>query len=269
MRPVRKANCNGNDFCCCGEGYNRIVNNRASHCLLGFNGIYPSMHICYIPNRFRCSCLFPLWIHLPNRIIPDISIEIILILIPNRISLQEPPQIGRISPRLVVIDADLGDQDLAGILEPADVGGIGDAVGVISVDLDHIAVGVGDRGDAALPVGEQMAAGGGADRAAAVPYQRIINTVPVDITLLDRAELVIFQHQRIAVIDEAGFGRAALIDLIETPQRIIDQIGSLGARGNNQAVFCIIGEVDRTIAGEIAIGVIGERRGTGTGILMS
>lgn len=40
-------------------------------------------------------------------------------LIPDRIGLQEPSQIGRISPRLVVIDADLGDQDLAGVSEVA------------------------------------------------------------------------------------------------------------------------------------------------------
>ncbi|OAN97489.1 hypothetical protein A8B75_20035 [Sphingomonadales bacterium EhC05] len=60
-----------------------------------------------------------------NRIIPNISVEIILILITNRIGLQEPSQIRRVNPCLIVVETKLGDEDLAGILEPADIGIIG------------------------------------------------------------------------------------------------------------------------------------------------
>ena len=68
-----------------------------------------------------------------------------------------------------MIDADLGDRDLASILEPANIGVIGNAVGIIAIDPDRIAAAVGDRGDAALPVGKQMMAAGGGNRAAVIP----------------------------------------------------------------------------------------------------
>ena len=89
-------------------------------------------------------------------------------------------------------------------------------------------------------------------RAAVIPDQWLINAVAVDIAVLDRAQLVIFQHQRITVIDEAGLGRAALVDLVEAAQRVIDQVGGLCARSGNQAIFCIIGEAHRAVAGQLA-----------------
>src|SRR4028119_600283 len=52
-----------------------------------------------------------------HRIIPDIRVQIDLILIPHRIGLQEPPQRRRVDPRLVVIHAELRYPCLARVLE--------------------------------------------------------------------------------------------------------------------------------------------------------
>lgn len=195
----------------------------------------------------------------PNRIIPDISIEMIPIIIPDRIGLQEPAQCRRVGACLVVVDADLGDGDLAGILEPSDIGGVRDAIGVKAVDLDRAAIGVGDRGDTALPVGEQVAAGADADRCTIVPDQRIVGAVAVDIAVADGAGGIIFRDQRITVIEELGGGpRAAAIDLEQPAQRIIDQRRSFRPTGADQAVFRIIGEGRAAVGDQVAIGVMGE-----------
>ena len=46
------------------------------------------------------------------------------------------------------------------------------------------------------------------------------------ITVLDHARAVIFGDQRIAVIEEPRGGRCcSLIDFVQPPERIIDQIG--------------------------------------------
>ena len=81
-----------------------------------------------------------------------------------------------------MIDTDLRDRDLAGILEPSDVGVIGNSVGIIAVDPNRGAGAVGDRGYAALPVGKQMMAAGCGHRAAVIPDQRIVDAVAVDVT---------------------------------------------------------------------------------------
>ena len=128
-------------------------------------------------------------------------------------------------------------------MEPSDIGGIGDAIGVIGVDLDHIAARIGDRGDAALPVGKHVAAIGSVHRAAVIPDQRLIDPVPVDIAVDHGARAVVFRDQRIAVIEEARHpAAAAIVGLVEPAQRIIFKLRILCARCADQAVFHVIGE---------------------------
>jgi len=81
-----------------------------------------------------------------HRIVPDIGIYVEPILIPDRIRLHEPAEPGRVHSGLVIIEAELGDPGLAGILEPALVAGPREAIFVVGVDGDRAGVG-GDEGD--------------------------------------------------------------------------------------------------------------------------
>ena len=76
-------------------------------------------------------------------IVCDICIEVDRILIPNRVGLHEPAQRGRVDPGLVIVHAQFRQPRLAGVLEPADIGGGGDAIFVIGVDRLAIAAAVG------------------------------------------------------------------------------------------------------------------------------
>jgi hypothetical protein len=72
-------------------------------------------------------------------IVLRVRIEIDLILIPDRVGLQEPSQRRRVEPGLVMPQPELTDPRLAGIAEPALVAGIGDAPRVVGVDREDVA----------------------------------------------------------------------------------------------------------------------------------
>ncbi len=100
-----------------------------------------------------------------DRIIRDIGVEVDLIVVSDRIRLQEPPERRRIDPRLVVVHAELGEPRLAGIAEAADAVRLNaeaalvrDAPGVVAGDGDRGAGGVGRGDDRALVVGVEIAA---------------------------------------------------------------------------------------------------------------
>ena len=191
-----------------------------------------------------------------DRVIPDIGIQIHLILIAHRIGLQEPPQRRRVDPRLVIIHAELGQPDLAGILEPAVIGRARYAVFVVGVDRREIALGVGQAGDRALLVRVEPAHGAGG-----VPDQRIVGAgiVAVDVDV-GEAGREIFGDQRVAVVEEPGPAGGAG-HLVEPAQRVVAQTDAAGA--GDQAVLDIIGEAAGAVRGEVAVGVVG-RRGGGT-----
>ena len=90
-------------------------------------------------------------------IIPDICIQIDLILIPDRIPLQEPAEARGVDARLVVVHAELGDPGLARILEPADVRALRDAIFVVAADGGDGARSVAHRDDRAALVGVEPA----------------------------------------------------------------------------------------------------------------
>ena len=142
-----------------------------------------------------------------NRIVADIGIEVELVLIADGIGLQEAAEGGGVEPRFVIIHAKLGDPRLAGVLEPADVGGAGDAPFIIAVDSHRRAVSVGDGDDAALMIGIKVASAGNA--CAFIPHQRHISPGPMDIAPQHRAAAVIFRDERIAVVEETGDTRRA------------------------------------------------------------
>jgi hypothetical protein len=95
------------------------------------------------------------WICVIDRIVADISVEVELVVISDRIDLQEPSERRRVDAGLVVIHPDLGQPDLPGILEPSHIGGAGDAIFVVAVDAPR-APGVADRDDRALVVGVEV-----------------------------------------------------------------------------------------------------------------
>lgn len=112
-----------------------------------------------------------------------------------------------------MVEAQFRDEDLAvrlmmfpehqrcsHILEPADIDVIGNAIGIISVDRDRRASAVGDGGDAALPVGKQMAAVGAIYCTAVIPDQGLIDAIAVYVAVQHCAGRVIFTDQVIAII---------------------------------------------------------------------
>jgi hypothetical protein len=67
------------------------------------------------------DCLHTVGIGVIYGVIADIGVEIELVVVADRIGLQKPPQRRRVGPGLVIIHAELGQERLAGILEPADI----------------------------------------------------------------------------------------------------------------------------------------------------
>jgi hypothetical protein len=154
-------------------------------------------------------------VHLIDRIIADVRIQVDLVFIPDGIGLQEPAERGRVDARLVVIHAELGQPCLAGVLEPAGVGAAGDAILVIGVDSRRASACVGDRDDRALLVGVEPAGA-----ATAVPDQRIVcrSVAAMNIARGERAGCVILGDQRIAIVEIARVG-GPLVRLPQPPKQ--------------------------------------------------
>jgi len=85
---------------------------------------------------------------------------------------------------LVVVEADLGQPQLAGILEPAEVARLGDAELVIFVQGQDGAGAVGDGDDRAALVLVGEAAGSGAR--ALVPGDQLVGPVAAPSNILDK-----------------------------------------------------------------------------------
>ncbi len=105
----------------------------------------------------------------------NIAVCIYPVGIPNGIGLEEPAQCRRVDAGLVVIHAELGEVDLPGVLEPAGVGGRGDAVFIIGVDLRGCAIAGSAHHYRSACIGIQVSAGGGNGAAAGIFRNRVIH----------------------------------------------------------------------------------------------
>ena len=107
-----------------------------------------------------------------DRIVPYIGIKVHLVLIPDRVDLQEPARASasRTGPCNTTARAPAPRPGRYSRTGPLAVSG--DAPWVVAVDRDRVAVHVGDRDDRALVVGEQGAAP--AAREIVVPDERIV-----------------------------------------------------------------------------------------------
>ena len=143
-----------------------------------------------------------------HRIVPNISIEIDLILVSDGIGLEEPAERGRVDAGLVIVHAELGEPDLPGVTEPAlggDViarGGVGNAVFVVGVGGDAGPGVVRDRNDAPARIGVEDAARRVGLGRAFVPDQRIISldVRSMDIAAQLCAKDVVLGDKRIAIM---------------------------------------------------------------------
>ena len=104
-----------------------------------------------------------------HRVVADIGVEIHPVVIADRVGLEEAAEPRGIEAGLVMIEAELAQPGLAGILEAARIGRGGDSIFVVAVDRRRVAGGIANRDDAAALVGVEEAAVGGAG--ALVPRQ--------------------------------------------------------------------------------------------------
>ena len=180
--------------------------------------------------------LSPLRIARIDRIISNIRIEVDLVVIADRVDLQEPSPPGAVDAGLVVEAADLGQPDLAGVAEPAEVGGVGDAIFVVGVGLDQRARRIGDGDDAALLVGEEVAAGG--QRGSFVPGDGIVDPGAMDVAAQDNSRRVIFGDELVAVVDQpSGVGPARAGSFVEPSEWVLDQAAGPAA-GEGLEIQC-------------------------------
>jgi len=114
-------------------------------------------------------------------IIADIGIHIHPVAVADRIGLHEPAEGGRVHPRLVVIEPDLGEPGLAGILEPAraaradaGIGSARNAPCVIAVELEIAAKAIAGQHDRAKPIRIELADRAVGDGGAVIGHQRIV-----------------------------------------------------------------------------------------------
>jgi len=215
----------------------------------------------------------PARIRLIPRIVPDIGIEVDLILVADGVGLQEPAERWRVEPRLVVVQPKLGDPGLAGVLESAAVARLRDAPGsgsgagsvVVAVGRDAGAARVAHRNDAALIVGVQPARRGCAR--ALVPDQRIVDARAVHVAPQQRARAIVFGDQRVAVMKEPRRPRRSG-GFIKPAERVVAQPRSGRSARRHQPILDIVKEDAAPVRGEVAVRVIAEARAARTGILV-
>ncbi|CAN5664471.1 hypothetical protein BH10PSE14_BH10PSE14_43230 [soil metagenome] len=104
-----------------------------------------SFHINGSSSPVKCVCctlygvtFLPARIPPIDRIVCDIGVEIHLVLVPDRISLQEPPELGRVDAGLVIIHAEVRQPSLSGILEPPDIAAARHTIFVVAVNRPAI-----------------------------------------------------------------------------------------------------------------------------------
>jgi hypothetical protein len=96
--------------------------------------------------------LLPQRIDQVQRIIQHISVKVEAALVANRVGLGENAEVRNVGARLVVVETRLAQPSLAGVLEPAGVGGLRFAVFVVAVEVEQRAAAVGQRDNAAALV---------------------------------------------------------------------------------------------------------------------
>ena len=176
-----------------------------------------------------------------HRIIPDIRIQIHLIVKPNGIGLEEPSGVGVEEAGLVVVEAGFGVELLAGEAEGEAGGRAADlAIGAVGVALDHIARRIRHRDDAALPVlmGPALAGGVGGQRAAGrdriVDHQeRLVDRTRKPQIAADERGVgaVIFGDLLIAVIIEAPRPARRRVEIPPRAVGVIDVLREEGVTG--------------------------------------
>jgi hypothetical protein len=80
--------------------------------------------------------LVPTRVRLIHRIVPDIGVEVDLVLRADGVGLQEPAGLWAVDAGLVMIELELRQPGLARVLEPAGVVACGDAILVIAPGRD-------------------------------------------------------------------------------------------------------------------------------------
>ena len=151
-----------------------------------------------------------------ERIIRHVSVQIQIILVPHRISLQEASQHRIVDARFVVVELYIRQRDLAGVAEARAGPRIRFAVRPVAIGRGRAAV-KRMRHDRALRIGVQPALAGHAR--AFVPHQRLVHARAMRIaTRHVRADIL--AHQPVAIVQEVR-GHAAGDGLAQAPQRIV------------------------------------------------
>ena len=136
-----------------------------------------------LPNKMR---RLPRRIRPVHRIPAHVGVEVEIILIPDRVGLQEPPEPRVVDPRLVIVQPKLVDPRLPGVAVAPEVARRGHPVGVVAVDAHDRPRRVRDRHHRALVVGVQVAAAARADARTLVPHHRLVHPGAVDVAAQDR-----------------------------------------------------------------------------------
>jgi hypothetical protein len=188
-----------------------------------------------------------------HRIVADIGIEVRIVGISDRIGLHEPHAVGVVHPRLVVIEPELGQPHLSGVLEPADVRGAGPAIFVVGVDSDQRAAAVGSRDHAPALVGGNKPAVG-ASRAV-VPDQQLVGVVAAHVALADDRRRHLGEDDLVAVVDELLPVGAVDVGVDRPEERVIADPEPAAAL---EVVLRLIPDVDAAggIEGQVAVGVV-------------
>lgn len=101
-----------------------------------------------------------------------------------------------------------------------------------------------------------------------IPQDRVIRAQPMDVAPEQRAGAAVFRHQLVAVIEELRGARRAARSLEQPAHRVIAERRRRRPGGRDQTVLLIIDHRRRAIGGEVAVGVVSERRRPGAGILV-
>jgi len=197
-------------------------------------------------------------IHPINRIIPHVGVEVKLILVPDGIDLQEPAKGGGVKAGLVVVEAELGQPGLAGVLEAALVRGAGDAVFVVGVGGDLAAEVVGDQHDRAVAVGVEVAGVAVGGAGTLEPDLRIVGpgVGAVDVAAAQDAGGVVLADERVAIVEEAGDAERAVGDPVQPAERVVGERGGDGRGAAGAAVGPY--RRDQAVLGVVGVGVVVE-----------
>jgi hypothetical protein len=162
-----------------------------------------------------------------------------------------------------MIEAELAEERLAGVLEPPPVRGLRKAVFVVAVDRG-VARLVADKDDRALLVRVEVR--GLVERRAGIGEQRGVVAGPVDVAAGHRARAVIFRDEVVAVVEEPG-GAGAERHLVEPAERVVGERRPVRAR--HQPVLDVVAVAAEPVRYEIAVGIVADGGSAGRGSKMA